>query len=189
MNSLIFRDKVKISVGKTGGYKIYTKEVQQHTIKLTQEADRRGIQMSRSAVMDYLEDVSNEIQKDSKNKKQSRPRLDWFLNFRKRYPDLIIKDATVESQTILSEKETRKWFNNAHRFIAENDLHEILTDASRNFAIDETGFNVNNDGSNMYFTMDANKIRFFINYTTNRLDITILGKNISKLLVQIKSNS
>ncbi|CAI6359928.1 unnamed protein product [Macrosiphum euphorbiae] len=61
-----------------------------------------------------------------------------------RHPKLSTRTSehVTAASSCISEKDIRKWFNDIHQYLKEENLCDILNDPSRIFNGDETGFSL-----------------------------------------------
>jgi hypothetical protein len=74
--------------------------------------------------------------------KEGRPDDKWYSSFRKRHPNLTLREpeALTKSRAIITEEYIRKWFRELNDFIAEHNLQEVVKDPRRVLNGDETSF-------------------------------------------------
>lgn len=76
--------------------------------------------------------------------KEGRPDDKWYSSFRKRHPNLTLREpeALTKSRAIITEEYIRKWFRELNDFIAEHNLQEVVKDPRRVLNGDETSFSM-----------------------------------------------
>jgi hypothetical protein len=105
------------------------------------ELCRRGIPINKDSLIDTVETIVKEDGRDSPFT-DGRPGIGWFHAFMKRHPELAEKNAESISRArgALTEACIRGWFHDAAAFFAEKGIQYILSDPTRQYNGDETGF-------------------------------------------------
>ncbi|KAE9528887.1 hypothetical protein AGLY_012462 [Aphis glycines] len=76
--------------------------------------------------------------------KNNLPGIDWYKAFLRRHPILSIRTSehVINASSNVSEYDIKKWFNDIHSYLTEENLVDILNDGRRVFNGDETGFSL-----------------------------------------------
>ena len=73
-----------------------------------------------------------------------RPSDKWWRLFRKRNPTIVFRppETLTTARRSVSKASMHQWLEDTEAYFVDNDLLEILSDPSRNFNMDESGFSL-----------------------------------------------
>lgn len=76
--------------------------------------------------------------------KDGRPGQRWYTSFLRRHPQISIRSAEslCKNRAKLTEEYIKSWFRDLEKFLQDINARDVLTDLSRIFNADESGFSL-----------------------------------------------
>jgi len=70
--------------------------------------------------------------------------IGWYKSFIKRHPNISVRTSehVTAASACISEQDIKKWFEGIKQYLKEEGLFDILSDPTRIFNGDETGFSL-----------------------------------------------
>ena len=126
---------------RPGPSSILTHDEEQLLCEWITELSRRGIPINKDGLLDSVQKILNDDPRDNPFV-GNRPGKGWFAAFLARHPEIAQRNAEsiCRARGSLTENCVRGWFSDARKFFEQRGIEYILTDATRQFNGDETGF-------------------------------------------------
>ncbi|CAH2017123.1 unnamed protein product [Acanthoscelides obtectus] len=95
----------------------------------------------------------------------NRPGDGWVKAFLKRHPEIVERssESVSAASARVSEKDIRLWFSELETYIKGNDLEDVISDPTRVYNADETGFEVSPSTGKVFAKRGAKNV-----YTIDR---------------------
>ncbi|KAJ8956456.1 hypothetical protein NQ318_010770 [Aromia moschata] len=73
-----------------------------------------------------------------------KPGQKWYINFMKRHPEISKREAegVNRARAVITEEYLRAWFRDLHEYLETNNIADVMSDPSRVFNGDESGFSL-----------------------------------------------
>lgn len=139
--TLQFRKSAKFSKSSLGPKPILNMDEEQLIVKWITECQRKGFPRRLN---DVQTSVKNFLDKSPRENPfvNNYPGEGWYKAFLRRHPEVSIRtpEGVSAASSKVSEKDIRKWFENIYEYLTTKGYANILTDPTRIFNGDETGF-------------------------------------------------
>ena len=126
---------------RPGPNPVMTAEEEKLICEWIMELARRGIPLSRTTLLDTIQDIINSDSRPNPFT-NGRPGRSWFSAFLKRHPEISQKNAEsiCRGRGALTEGCIRGWFIDAKEYFKEKDISYVLNNPECQYNADETGF-------------------------------------------------
>ena len=106
------------------------------------EMAKRGIPMKRDCLLNSVQKILADDPERQTPFTDGRPGMAWFSGFVHRHPELLIRQAESISRSCgaVTEESIRGWFSDLDKAVKDRGIEYVLTDSSRQYNGDETGF-------------------------------------------------
>lgn len=103
-----------------------------------------GFPITKDQLLDTVQMILKKEKRDSAFV-DNRPGRKWYESFRKRHPSIVEKQCQnlTRARADVSEEKLRAWFDDVHEHLTKMGHADILTDPTRIFNMDESGFFLN----------------------------------------------
>ncbi|KAK3889995.1 hypothetical protein Pcinc_006044 [Petrolisthes cinctipes] len=135
---------------KPGPRPLLTAAEEQILVNYVTQASKRAHPVTKHNVIKTVKAILEEEEQQGTARKRppsftgNEPREKWWRLFRIRNPSLTFRkpEALTNKRKSLSVAGIKQWFHTAKDYFVEIDAMDALTDPSRNFNIDESGFSL-----------------------------------------------
>lgn len=128
---------------KTGPQPIMTVEGEKRIANWVLNLAKCGFPIKKAELMETVTKIAIENGKIDQflNKK---PGERWYKNFLKRNPEISVREAESinKARATITEEFIRSWFRELQNFLKENHIEDVMTDPSRIYNGDESGFSL-----------------------------------------------
>ncbi|XP_072389327.1 uncharacterized protein [Diabrotica undecimpunctata] len=109
------------------------------------------------------------------NFKDNRPGDGWLKGFLKRHPGVSRRtsEGVTAASACVSERDIKNWFKNIETSVKEKHLEEVLTDPSRIFNGDESGFQIC-PSTGKVFAMKGFKNVYNVEKSSSKENVTVM---------------
>ncbi|KAJ8953396.1 hypothetical protein NQ318_023513, partial [Aromia moschata] len=128
---------------KTGPAPILSIEVEDKLKEWIINIAKCGFPLKKSDLIDTVEKIAKDLGK-SHLFTDGKPGQKWYINFMKRHPEISKREAegVNRARAVITEEYLRAWFRDLHEYLETNNIADVMSDPSRVFNGDESGFSL-----------------------------------------------
>ncbi|XP_050500978.1 uncharacterized protein LOC126880945 [Diabrotica virgifera virgifera] len=153
---------------------ILTCEEENTLVRWIQETASKGFPKKANDLKSSVQKFLTENPRPN-NFKDNRPGDGWLKGFLKRHPEVSKRtsEGVTAASACVSERDIKNWFKNIETYVKEKHLEEVLTDPSRIFNGDESGFQIC-PSTGKVFAMKGSKNVYNVEKSCSKENVTVM---------------